>query len=96
VIDAALAAGVLPGLRCGAGGGYNSGYNTYPNGTYNNGYGNPGGDYVQTCRDVRNSGDRIDATCQKRDGGWRRTSLDGVSQCRSSVVNDNGRLRCGR
>jgi hypothetical protein len=83
-------------LRCGGTGGNNNGYYNYPNGQYNNGYGSPGGTYVETCRDIRNSGDRIDATCQKRDGGWRRTSLDNASQCRSQIINDNGRLRCNR
>ena len=79
-------------LRCGAGvsGGYNG---QYP-GQYGNG--GPGGDYVRTCRDIRNNGNRIDATCQARDGDWRRTSLENINQCSSGIVNDDGHLRCGR
>jgi len=80
-------------LRCGAGvsGGYNG---QYP-GQYGVN-GGPGGDYVRTCRDIRNNGNRIDATCQTRDGDWRRTTLENINQCSSSIVNDDGHLRCGR
>lgn len=56
----------------------------------------PYGDYVQTCRDIRVYGDRLEAECQKRNGDWRRTSLDHVDQCSSPIANDNGRLVCGR
>jgi len=79
-------------LTCG-GGGY--GYN---NGGYYGGYQNglPQGDYVQTCRNIRTDGYRLDAECQKRDGGWRGTSLNNVDQCRSPIANDNGHLVCGR
>jgi CVNH domain len=79
-------------LRCGAGttGGY---IGQYP-GQY--GVNGAGGDYVRTCRDIRNNGNRIDATCQTRDGNWRRTTLDNANQCSSSIVNDDGHLRCGR
>jgi hypothetical protein len=54
----------------------------------------PPGDYVQTCRSIRMNGDHMDAQCQKKDGGWRNTSLDNVSQC-GGIVNNNGRLQCG-
>lgn len=57
------------------------------------GRGLPYGDYQQTCRNIRNNGYRLDATCQKRNGDWRSTSLD-YRSCRSSIVNDNGHLRC--
>jgi len=53
----------------------------------------PRGDYKQTCRDERVDGDRLFARCQKRDGGWRDTSLD-YRRCTSPIVNDNGNLRC--
>ena len=91
-------------LTCGGGNGYsNGGYNGgYNNGGYNNGYGYggyqnglPAGDYVQTCRNMRMDGNRLLAECQKRDGGWRRTSLD-ASSCSSPIANDNGRLVCGQ
>jgi hypothetical protein len=57
------------------------------------GSGLPYGDYQQTCRNIRNNGYRLDATCQKRNGDWRSTSLD-YRHCQSSIVNDNGHLRC--
>jgi hypothetical protein len=56
--------------------------------------GYPPGDYVQTCRNIRMNGDHMDAQCQKKNGGWRNTSLDNVSQC-GGIVNNNGRLQCG-
>lgn len=54
----------------------------------------PPGDYVQTCRNVSLSGDRLDAECQKRNGGWRRSSISSVDQCSGPIANDNGRLVC--
>lgn len=77
-------------LRCSRGGyGQGGGYG-YGQGGY------PPGDYVQTCRNIHTSGNRLDAECQKRDGGWRHTSLDNVNQCSSPIANDNGNLVCGR
>jgi len=52
----------------------------------------PPGDYQQTCRDIRSNNNRLDASCQRNDGSWVNTWLD-TSSC-SSVVNDNGNLRC--
>ena len=75
---------------------------------YNGGYGNdrgyrggwqggiPSGTYTETCRNIYVDGDRLIADCQKRDGGWRHTSLDDVQFCNSAPANDNGRLVCGR
>src|SRR5262245_22230855 len=57
------------------------------------GSGLPYGDYEQTCRNIRNNGYRLDATCQKRNGKWHNTSLN-YRYCRGSIVNDNGHLRC--
>jgi hypothetical protein len=57
------------------------------------GSGLPYGSYQQTCRNIRNNGYRLDATCQKRNGDWRSTSLD-YRYCRGAIVNDNGHLRC--
>ena len=53
----------------------------------------PSGDYQQTCQDVRTNGSVLEARCQKRDGGWRNTSLD-YRRCSSTIVNDDGRLYC--
>ena len=57
------------------------------------GSGLPYGSYQQTCRNMRANGYRLDATCQKRNGDWRNTSLD-YRYCRGSIVNDDGHLRC--
>jgi hypothetical protein len=56
--------------------------------------GRPYGDYQQTCRDIRCNGSTLTANCQKRDGGWRSSSLD-YRGCHGPVINDNGNLRCG-
>jgi major membrane immunogen (membrane-anchored lipoprotein) len=66
----------------------------YLNAAFQMGRGLPYGTYQQTCRDVRMSGDRLQARCQKKDGGWRDTSMD-YRSCRGSIINDDGNLRCG-
>lgn len=58
------------------------------------GGGRPPGDYQQTCRNINYNGSVLNANCQKRDGGWRNSSLD-YRGCRGPVINDNGNLRCG-
>ena len=79
-------------LRC-ARNGYNGG--GYGQGGYGQGdY--PSGDYAQTCRNIRTNGNRLDADCQKRNGGWRSTSLNNINQCTSGIANDNGHLVCGK
>lgn len=57
------------------------------------GSGLPYGSYQRTCRNIRSNGYRLDATCQKRNGDWRNTSLN-YRYCRGAIVNDNGHLRC--
>jgi hypothetical protein len=94
-------------LRCG-GGGDNRDYDHrgYDNRRYqdNRGYGYggrgegglPPGDFKRTCRDMSVNGDRLNATCEKVDGGWKNTSLKHFDRCQSMIVNDNGNLRCQR
>jgi CVNH domain len=83
----------------------NRGYDNraYDNHGYgdNRGYGRgegglPRGDYKRTCRNMSVNGDRLYATCEKVDGGWRSTSLKHFDRCQSMIVNDNGSLRCQR
>jgi hypothetical protein len=90
-------------LTCGSGGngyGYPDRRRDHDNDADDRGYrgrwqgGIPPGDYAQTCRNIRTNGNRLEAECQKRNGKWRRTSLDNVDQC-SGVVNNDGRLTCG-
>ena len=57
-------------------------------------YGLPGGDYKETCQNIRMYGERLYAACEKRDGGWRNTSID-VDNCpQDRFINDDGHLRC--
>src|SRR5215470_2433376 len=60
---------------------------------WGNGNGIPSGSYKQTCRDIRNNGYRLEATCQSQGGDWRTTSLD-YRGCGGEIVNDDGNLRC--
>jgi len=77
--------------------GYNDrGYNGGPGYQGNGEGGLPPGDYRLTCQDMRMDGDRLEARCEKRNGGWRRTSLDDVQRCSSPIVNNNGHLTCER
>jgi hypothetical protein len=55
----------------------------------------PGGDYQLTCRDISTDGHMLKASCQKRDGSWRTSSLD-TRNCSSQINNDNGQLRCAQ
>lgn len=54
----------------------------------------PEGSYVQTCRDVKVSGDDLHARCQTRDGAWRDAKLDDFRKCKGDIANENGKLRC--
>jgi len=56
----------------------------------------PDGGYRQTCQDARVSGTTLLASCQKRNGGWRQSSLRNFNQCTSEIENNNGRLVCSR
>lgn len=53
----------------------------------------PNGTYQQSCQNIRMNGGRLEARCQKKDGGWRNTSIDSRG-CRGQIVNDDGNLRC--
>ena len=55
----------------------------------------PSGSYESTCSNVRMDGYTLKATCQRRDGSWRWTSLDDAYDCDGRIANDNGRLVCG-
>jgi hypothetical protein len=55
----------------------------------------PRGSYVQTCQNITTSGYTLQASCQKKNGTWRQTSLANYNQC-SDIANNNGKLRCVR
>jgi hypothetical protein len=56
----------------------------------------PGGSYLESCTDVRVSGDRIVAECGRVDGTLGRTVLRGFDSCVGDIANINGRLTCSR
>ena len=94
-------------LRCSGNGGYYNGNRDRDGdrdrdrdrdrqGNYQGGYsenGGPNGSYVQTCQDVRVSGNTLKANCRKGDGHFKQSSLSNFSQC-NDIVNENGNLRC--
>ena len=55
--------------------------------------GAPRGSYYQTCQNVQVDGNTLRASCQKKNGKLRNTSLHNYQQCRD-IENDNGKLRC--
>ncbi len=56
----------------------------------------PGGSYLQSCSNVRASGDRIVAQCRRTDGSWTRTALHDANRCVGGIANMNGQLTCNR
>lgn len=61
------------------------------------GYGNwPRGSYIHTCQNINISGNTLQATCQKRNGKTRQTSLKNYRSCVGEIVNNNGKLQCAR
>jgi hypothetical protein len=56
----------------------------------------PGGSYLQSCTNVRASGDGVVATCRRSDGSWQRTAINDVHSCNGGIANANGQLVCGR
>jgi hypothetical protein len=56
----------------------------------------PPGDYRLTCENIHVNGQRLDASCQKEDGSWRKTSLDNFYRCGNRISNIDGNLRCGQ
>ena len=56
----------------------------------------PNGSYVQSCKEIRASGDDLHARCQTSDGSWHNTKLDDYNKCHGDIINDNGDLRCSK
>jgi CVNH domain-containing protein len=57
--------------------------------------GAPRGSYYETCRNIRVDGDTLRASCEKKNGKWRDTSLNNYRRC-NDIENINGKLRCNR
>lgn len=58
--------------------------------------GGPSGSYERSCTNIRMDGYTLKATCQRRDGSWRWTSLEDAYDCNGRIANFNGQLVCGR
>ncbi|MBL6852638.1 MAG: CVNH domain-containing protein [Alphaproteobacteria bacterium] len=56
----------------------------------------PDGSYRDSCTNIRMDGYTLRATCQRRDGSWKWTSLEDAYDCDGSVTNWNGNLVCRR
>jgi hypothetical protein len=54
----------------------------------------PDGGYRQTCRDIHVSGNTLQASCEKKNGKWKNTSLRNFNRCTDQIENDNGKLVC--
>ncbi len=63
--------------------------------SYRNGYNGPRGTFSQTCQDIHIDGNTLQASCQKKNGKLKNTSLRNYQGCRD-IENDNGKLRCAR
>ena len=63
--------------------------------SYRNGYNGPRGTFAQTCQDIHINGNTLEASCQKKNGKMKNTSLHNYQGCRD-IENDNGKLRCAR
>jgi hypothetical protein len=56
----------------------------------------PRGTYRDTCANIRMDGYTLRASCQRRNGSWRWTSLDDAFACDDRIANFDGRLVCTR
>lgn len=54
----------------------------------------PRGSYKNSCTDYYTEGNRLYASCKKKNGGWRNTSIN-YRNCNKDIWNDNGELACG-
>lgn len=54
----------------------------------------PGGSYQKSCKDYYVEGKRLYAKCEKKNGGWNKSSVN-YKNCNKDIWNDNGVLTCG-
>lgn len=54
----------------------------------------PKGSYKKSCKNYYTEGKRLYATCEKKNGGWRSSSIN-YKNCNKDIWNDNGNLTCG-
>jgi CVNH domain len=86
-------------LQCSTGGyqGYGPGPDRGPYHDRDHGYSRwPGGSYTLTCQNINISGNTLQASCQKKNGKWKQTSLKNYNRCVGEIINNNGKLQCTR
>jgi hypothetical protein len=54
----------------------------------------PPGSYIATCKDVKQQGSTLSATCNDGKDHWRNTFLRDANKCNGDIANQNGTLRC--
>jgi CVNH domain len=54
----------------------------------------PRGSYQQTCQNISVNGNTLQASCQKRNGKYKNTSLHNFQRCGGDIANENGKLQC--
>ena len=59
-------------------------------------YNGPRGSYAQSCQNITTNSHTLQASCQKKNGGWRQTSLHNYNRCNGDIFNNNGKLQCAR
>lgn len=74
-------------LRCASGGTYGGGWQGPTQAL-------PPGDYQKTCQNVHINGSDLVASCQKKDGTWKDTTLKNANSCGGQIVNIDGNLHC--
>ena len=55
----------------------------------------PVGSYFRTCRDIKVEGQTMSATCQRRNGSWKQTSLTNFQGFQGTINNCDGNLQNG-
>ena len=55
--------------------------------------GGPRGSYQQSCQNISVNGAVLQASCQKKNGKWKNSSLRYFERCQD-IVNNNGKLEC--
>jgi hypothetical protein len=54
----------------------------------------PKGSYKKSCKNYYTEGKRLYAQCEKKNGGWRSSSIN-YKNCNKDIWNSNGNLTCG-
>lgn len=55
----------------------------------------PSGSYRNSCKDIKVQGNKLRASCEKRNGKWKQSSIN-YKNCNRDIWNDNGELSCSK